>query len=156
MDELINQGQWWWLLVVPVATGVLALFGSWWGSRLGKTTEHTQWLRNEKIETYSQYVETIRRGDIYLNSVISGAKAMSDTLESNDHTGGSRLRLISPKSVRDAAESHIESREAVLEFLDRSSLETSQTTEYKAAHNKMQEARKSLTDAMSRDLGITD
>lgn len=156
MDELIKQGQWWWLLIVPVATGGLALFGSWWGSRLGKSTEHEQWLRNEKVETYSQYLETIRLGDILLNSVGSGVKNVSDVLESRDHTGGSRLRLISPKSVREATEIHLQSRTPVLKFLKTRTLETPQTPEYKDAIENMEAARIHLTEAMSQDLGITD
>lgn len=57
MDELIKQGQWWWLLAVPVLTGVFALFGSWWGSRLGKQTEHGQWLRNAKETAYVRFLD---------------------------------------------------------------------------------------------------
>lgn len=52
MDELIRQGQWWWPFLVPVATGVLALAGSWAGSKWGKTAEHKQWRRNQRQEAY--------------------------------------------------------------------------------------------------------
>jgi hypothetical protein len=57
MDELIKQGQWWWLVAVPVLTGALALLGSWWGSRLGKKTEHAQWLRNAKETAYVEFLD---------------------------------------------------------------------------------------------------
>lgn len=57
MDEWIRQGHWWWLLVVPLATGVFALFGSWLGSMLGKTTEHDQWLRNQRMQNYMDFME---------------------------------------------------------------------------------------------------
>ncbi|MFE4078201.1 hypothetical protein [Paenarthrobacter sp. YIM B13468] len=56
MDELIKQGQWWWPFFVPIATGILAMLGSWLGSRWGKTTEHKQWLRNKKMEAYSDFL----------------------------------------------------------------------------------------------------
>ncbi|MGO4650220.1 hypothetical protein AB4068_00845 [Arthrobacter sp. 2RAF22] len=155
MDELIKQGQWWWLLVVPVATGGFALFGSWWGSRLGKTTEHEQWLRNEKVETYSQYVESLRRLDHLLSSVIIGAMSLDDALKS-DFTGASRLRLISPKSVREAAMDHNKSRQAVVQFLLGSSKEDSQAPAFNDAVNRLDEARSHLTEIMRRDLSITD
>lgn len=54
---MIKQGQWWWLLAVPVLTGAFALFGSWWGSRLGKNTEHSQWLRNAKDKAYVEFLD---------------------------------------------------------------------------------------------------
>jgi hypothetical protein len=57
MDELIKQGQWWWLFAVPVLTGLFALGGSWWGSRLGKKTEHGQWLRNAKETAYVRFLD---------------------------------------------------------------------------------------------------
>lgn len=56
MDELIKQGQWWWL-VLPA---VLALFGSWLGALFGKTSEHAQWLRNQKLESYTTYVNACK------------------------------------------------------------------------------------------------
>jgi hypothetical protein len=56
MDELVEQGQWWWL-VLPA---VLALFGSWLGAALGKTNEHAQWLRNRKVESYTTYVNSCK------------------------------------------------------------------------------------------------
>jgi hypothetical protein len=54
--EFINSGQWWWLLI-PLGTGICALLGSWLGSFLGKTTEHDQWLRNQRMQTYTEFLE---------------------------------------------------------------------------------------------------
>lgn len=51
MDELIK------LLAVPVLTGLFALGGSWWGSRLGKNTEHAQWLRNSREKAYVRFLD---------------------------------------------------------------------------------------------------
>lgn len=56
MDELVKQGQWWWLIL----PAVLALFGSWLGAKLGKTNEHEQWLRNQKVEKYTAYVNACK------------------------------------------------------------------------------------------------
>lgn len=57
------------LVCVPVVTGVLALLGSWFGSRLGRINEYRQWLRNQKQAAYSEllgvfdalYLKTGRR-----------------------------------------------------------------------------------------------
>ena len=51
MDELIK------VFGVPVLAGALALFGSWWGSRLGKKTEHKQWLRNARETAYVEFID---------------------------------------------------------------------------------------------------
>lgn len=56
MDEFIKQGHWWWLLVVPVATGVFALGGSWLGAWLGRATEHKQWIRDNKQKAYTRFL----------------------------------------------------------------------------------------------------
>lgn len=60
MDDLIRQGQWWWLLL-PVVTALFALFGSWLGSKLGKDSEHAQWLRNRKQELYYNFLDVENR-----------------------------------------------------------------------------------------------
>lgn len=60
MDEWIKQGHWWWLLVVPIATGVFALLGSWLGSRLARRSEQTQWTRNKKQEAYADFIGHMR------------------------------------------------------------------------------------------------
>lgn len=59
MDELIKQGQWWWPFAVPVAAGIFALVGSWFGTKWGKTTEHQQWLRNERTKVYADFLSAI-------------------------------------------------------------------------------------------------
>ncbi|PNH86114.1 hypothetical protein [Arthrobacter sp. AFG20] len=46
----------WLLLGVPFLTGGLALLGSWYGSWLGRKTEHQQWLRNQKQTAYSEFL----------------------------------------------------------------------------------------------------
>lgn len=59
MDDLVRQGQWWWLIAVPVVAGGFALWGGWWGSRLGKNTEHSQWQRNEQVKVYTDFLTSI-------------------------------------------------------------------------------------------------
>lgn len=59
MEELVRQGQWWWLVAVPVVSGGFALLGGWWGSKLGKNTEHTQWQRNERLKAYTDFLTSV-------------------------------------------------------------------------------------------------
>lgn len=59
MEDLVRQGQWWWLIAIPVVTGVFALAGSWFGGRLGKNNEHTQWRRNERVKAYTDFLTAI-------------------------------------------------------------------------------------------------
>lgn len=61
MDKLIQEGQWWWPFLVPLATGFLALIGSWFGTKWGKTTEHEQWLRNERVKVYTDFLTEIKK-----------------------------------------------------------------------------------------------
>lgn len=59
MDELVKQGQWWWLLI-PLGTGVFALFGSWLGASLARWSEQKQWTRNKKQEAYADFIGHMR------------------------------------------------------------------------------------------------
>lgn len=100
MDELVKQGQWWWLLI-PLGTGVFALIGSWLGSFLGRTTEHKQWLRNQKQEAYSEFMVT---AEGQFNKLLMAALDQSTELDldSLDMTRG-RLKLIAHPEVRTVA-----------------------------------------------------
>lgn len=42
------------LAFVSILTGAFALGGTWLGSRLGRTNEHKQWLRNQRQTAYSE------------------------------------------------------------------------------------------------------
>ena len=42
------------LVSVSILTGGFALAGGWIGSRLGRTNEHKQWLRNQRQTAYSE------------------------------------------------------------------------------------------------------
>lgn len=55
MSEFFSSGEW----IVVVLTGLFALGGSWYGSRLGRITEHQQWLRNEKKKYYIDAISHI-------------------------------------------------------------------------------------------------
>lgn len=59
MEQLIREGQWWWPFVVALATAILAYGGSWLGAKLGKSHEHNQWSRNEKIKAYASFLSEL-------------------------------------------------------------------------------------------------
>lgn len=70
MDELIRQGQWWWPFLVPVSTGLLALAGSWFGSKWGKTAEHKQWRRNQRQDAYLALFDAMGEYQTACNKVL--------------------------------------------------------------------------------------
>lgn len=55
MDKLVEAGQWW-LLLIPLGTGVCALLGSWLGASLARHSERKQWTRNRKQEAYALFI----------------------------------------------------------------------------------------------------
>ncbi|WP_457949682.1 hypothetical protein ACTAQI_03870 [Pseudarthrobacter sp. alpha12b] len=123
--------------------------------RQDKSLEHARWLRNEKVETYSNYLETVRLGDLMLEQVLTGASTREDALEFKDHIGGFRLRLISPETVRQATKLHRDSRNAFTEFLGESPLGLSKNPEFHAASEALYEARLHLAEVMAQDLRLT-
>lgn len=78
MDKLFQEGQWWWPFLVPIATGLLALGGSWFGTRWGKTTEHGQWLRNERVKVYTDFLTEIKKEIWKLQTAPSTEPVMFD------------------------------------------------------------------------------
>lgn len=96
MEELIKQGQSWWPVAVPVLTGAFAFLGSWLGSRLGKITEHGQWLRNSK-----QAAE-------YLSAIVEASSTLEPAIEAREAQRRSaialsQIRLIGARRVTSAA-----------------------------------------------------
>jgi hypothetical protein len=88
----------WLLISVPIVAGVFALIGSWLGSRLGRSTEHQQWLRNQKQAAYSEllgafdvlYLETGRpQVDVNIHGHLFSLV-----------TKQSRLSVVAPSRVR--------------------------------------------------------
>lgn len=98
MEELIKQGQSWWPVAVPVLTGAFALLGSWLGSRLGKITEHEQWLRNSKQAAYAEYLSAIVEASSTLNPDVEAREAQRRAT-----TALSQVRLIGANGVTSAA-----------------------------------------------------
>lgn len=85
-------------LTVPILTGLLALFGSWVGSFLGRTTEHKQWKRNQKVETYMDFLEVARPLD---SESLIGTNAREGVDSLHHHL--LRIRILGSSSVIDAA-----------------------------------------------------
>jgi hypothetical protein len=44
-------------LAVPVVAGVFVVLGAMIGAFLSRSNEHRQWLRNEKLKAYQEYVD---------------------------------------------------------------------------------------------------
>ncbi|MFJ6536746.1 hypothetical protein ACIQH5_10975 [Paenarthrobacter sp. NPDC091711] len=97
MDELIKQGQWWWILV-PVLT---ALAGAWVGARLTRTTEHKQWLRNQKVEAYTNILRQVNAAIGDLDAAVTKRKtSRGDSLKDITDTSNARLELIAASQVK--------------------------------------------------------
>jgi hypothetical protein len=98
MEELIKQGQSWWPVAVPILTGAFALFGSWLGSRLGKVTEHVQWLRNSKQAAYAEFLSAIVEASSTLDPAPEAREA-----QRRSAIALSQVRLIGAQGVTSAA-----------------------------------------------------
>lgn len=116
MDQLISQGQWWWVFSIPLLTFIFALAGSWWGSRLGRTTEHWQWLRNEKRE---RYVTTLNDLNQMMDQL--DADILAETLLDErpyDPTALTSMRLIQPREIRNTIASIVDEMSICLDLLE--------------------------------------
>ena len=97
MDELIKQGQWWWLLI-PLGTGLFALGGSWLGAFLGRSYEHEQWLRDRKQAAYAEFLSAIVEATSTLHPAIEAREAQRRAT-----VALSQIRLTGAQSVTAAA-----------------------------------------------------
>lgn len=153
MDELIKQGQWWWPFLVPAATGLLALLGSWVGTKLGKATEHAQWLRNEKMTAYRTYMnaahafENVAKGHRPFNS--SEMNEQQKILYSVDPD------LVSSPLV-DKAMSRYNSvfGSTLIVVVERRASGTEETEDERRQLHELEAETKRLMNAFRKDLGI--
>jgi hypothetical protein len=74
-------------LLIPVTTGLLAIFGSWLGVGLSKFVEHDQWLRNEKYAVYK---------DVYRDLDSASRKIFDAYL---DRVAPMGTQLVAPESL---------------------------------------------------------
>lgn len=153
MDELIRQGQWWWLLI-PLGTGILALTGSWVGAKLGQRTEHQQWLRNQKMETYASY--------------LNATTALHDALQGRAHKNKAALKecfgVLTSGSAEFVAPAKVEA--LIQEFsahyllymyelaVQRTDAEQNSSIPPAPTAKSLEEATAKLRKAMRADLGI--
>ncbi|MEW1821752.1 hypothetical protein AB0323_13350 [Arthrobacter sp. NPDC080031] len=123
MDEFIKQGQWWWLLIVPLATFVFALFGSWWGTNLGKITEHEQWLRNQKQTAYQKFVSLAQVNAQNFYSALEKSK-FSDKLEQENLRMQAywELHVVANKDVAEEAYRYIHEFKAYITLVQESNV----------------------------------
>ncbi|MGM7777918.1 hypothetical protein ACSVHC_18130 [Arthrobacter sp. KNU-44] len=152
MDELIKQGQWWWLVSVPVLTGVFALFGSWWGSKLGKNTEHWQWLRNEKQKEYIAAVD--KMGE--MTSTLADLVQEKPTSEvSGDNSFITPIIVLGPRRVKKSMKAVMSQMHETLEILHEAPSDT-RLKRAQDAHGLLAENYDKFLADVRRDLGVKD
>lgn len=87
------------LLIVPLTTALFALLGSYLGAKWGRTTEHRQWLRNERVKVYSDFLteiqEEIRKAEW---SMLEQPVAVKFP-----HVHMARIDVVGSEAVREAA-----------------------------------------------------
>ncbi len=148
MDELLKSGQWWWLLVVPILTGAFALGGSWLGAKLGKTTEHQQWIRNEKTEVYSQLMSMVTQISFLITGMKFSLKSAAFERDPLMKKSAARFRLIAPKHIQNLYSDHRHITMTCLTKLRaKEELSSSEIELYTSTRDK-------LEDMMRFDLGI--
>lgn len=152
MDELIKQGQWWWLLV-PLATGLFALGGSWLGAHLGRRTEHSQWLRNEKRKAYHEFLKSGHFFARYLSDVPEQRQMLKEDM--NFHAKillADDIDFFAPNRLNN----HLRAfNSAVVDAFEYEETAKDSLTRKQAREN-FGKAYKTLRNAMRKDLGITD
>ncbi|MBT2522758.1 hypothetical protein [Arthrobacter sp. ISL-28] len=151
MDDLIRQGQWWWLLV-PLGTGLFALIGSWVGSTLGKATEHWQWLRNEKQKEYVAAVGSLSAAVDALAALIQEKPARDVPEDSSFITP---VNVLGPNRVKKAMRTVMSDIQACLSILSQQQSEK-RTADAQAAHDILVKNYDSFVEAVRRDLGVKD
>lgn len=123
MDEFLKQGHWWWLLIVPASTFVLALLGSLWGTNLGKITEHKQWLRNQKQAAYQKFVAIAQANSHNVYAYLSEDQ-FSDRLEHENQRMEAywELNVVASEEVADQAYRYIHEYKAYITLVKESNV----------------------------------
>lgn len=165
MDELIKQGQWWWMLI-PLGTGIFALVGSWLGSRLGKDNEHAQWRRNQKQVEYARYLDAVEDLNTALARIrwelepySSGVSAVDGMDEAHDRLvkATARLFLVAPGEIIVAAD-ELKSKFGALMRTTNENLKRQDEASGSAWDVESSRARRARNDLMlliRQDLGLT-
>jgi len=150
MDKLVEPGQWW-LLLIPLGTGVFALVGSWLGARLGRTNEHWQWLRNEKRKEYIAASDSISIRLQRINALVTGVPLL--TIPEREPASYGTLNILAPVPVKRKL---IEATNSIDHCLD--ALEDFESdTRLERASEKYNDATAhfdELVACMRKDLGI--
>ncbi|UVJ37991.1 hypothetical protein [Arthrobacter sp. CJ23] len=148
MDELIKQGQWWWPFLVPVATGILAVAGSWFGTKLGKTTEHDQWLRNQKIEAYTNVLRQVHASVNSLDARHHNLEPASSQHKDITDTTNARLLIVASDEVTTYLN--------VNQYSLRRALEAVKTDGYENERSVLTQSVARLQESIRKDLGVIE
>jgi hypothetical protein len=87
-------------LWAAVITGAVAIAAGFLGARWGGKNEHRQWVRNEKLRVYSDFIENSGAGDVAL--IRNGEFFDPAAIERRLHATH-QLFLIAPPRVHDLA-----------------------------------------------------
>ncbi|MDP9885501.1 hypothetical protein J2W21_003024 [Sinomonas atrocyanea] len=101
-DAAMSATDWIQLAAVPVLTGLFALLGGWLGSKIGKATEHQQWLRNQKHEAYVSFLNEARD---FLTKYRSLNSESFDWKEFVTRIRPTNILILAPEPIREAATS---------------------------------------------------
>lgn len=148
MDKLVSEGQWWWLFVVPVAAGFFALLGSWIGSRLGKVTEHQQWLRNHKIESYTNLLRQAHASINSLDAHQHDVAPRENRLEGIEDVTNARLAIVGSREVRTWAVVHHDNL--------RRAFNAVKSDEYPTMRTNLKVSESRLEEAIRDDLDVIE
>lgn len=149
MEELIKQGQWWWPYLVPTLTGIFAL---WIGTKFGKATEHSQWLRNEKRQAYQKYLQSGKFLAQMLNRTPAQRDQVKEDMQAHLKTlFADELDFFAPKHLEKPLKAFNSSVTDAFAYEDGEGQESMTRGD---TRQKFSAAYGDLRDAMRKDLGI--
>jgi hypothetical protein len=146
-------------LQIALIAAAAALSGSLLGALFTRTTEHQQWLRNQKTKAYDDFLELCHRFDAVMRDPMGSLDAGTvETVRIERLLILDRLKLLAPMTVHIEAV-QIETLQYQLNLL-RNGLQPSRRWEYSGteAEIKAEMSRliKRLHKKMRRDLGVSD
>lgn len=138
----------WQVAIITTAVGgVFALLGGWLGIKWGKNAEHEQWLRNELISAYTEFMKVYGQ----LSFRVDEAEATGEIPDQRQIIKLHECRLVLLASTRvGACYSELEkSLEARLR-----AVQAGDSMRYRPLLDRENYARGKLADAIKRDLGV--
>lgn len=87
-------------LWIPLLSGVLALIGAWLGAFFNRTNEHRQWLRNERLKAYNDYLELIGLTQLrHFMLLTDGSSGEAMRLLEKFHDCSIKVAVVAPSEI---------------------------------------------------------